>query len=409
MEVTREKPRTTGKKSRKKGWKHSDIKDIEEHLEDERIEERQGGKASEKTDEALFFVDTDFSAQPQLTKKQKRRRERKENESDDDEQPFVSRKEKLRKKLESEEQKNVNEAKLELESAAKTNIWAEETAIEVDSYLESTVKPKKKVPASLLKQDPVLVDAIEVPNAGASYNPDYDDHQSLLQQANAAELAKLKKQNHLNKQVKLVTVDQLKKHAQQYIEEMSEGLAASKRDESDDDDSVEPNCLSDKVSVCPVSADDKKTQKERRRMEQEKEKERQKVLEKEEKSKLQDVFRLKTLAKEIKEEEQQSALRKQKKQKKIEMKKRLPKRVGKYKFEEKSIDVQLSEELTGTFRSFKPEGNLIADRFTSLQKRNLIEPRKPVQKHRKYRLKEYEKKSHKAKCIKEIKKTSNPK
>ena len=42
------------------------------------------------------------------------------------------------------------------------------------------------------------------------------------------------------------------------------------------------------------------------------------------------------------------------------------------------VDVQLGEELSDSFRGLKPEGNLFKDRFTSLQHRALIEPRKPV-------------------------------
>jgi hypothetical protein len=36
---------------------------------------------------------------------------------------------------------------------------------------------------------------------------------------------------------------------------------------------------------------------------------------------------------------------------------------------------QLSEELTGSLKSLKPEGNLLTDRFKSMQKRNIIETR----------------------------------
>ena len=36
---------------------------------------------------------------------------------------------------------------------------------------------------------------------------------------------------------------------------------------------------------------------------------------------------------------------------------------------------QLSEELTGSLKSLKPEGNLLIDRFKSMQKRNIIETR----------------------------------
>lgn len=43
----------------KKNWKkHSDIQDVEDYLEDKRLEERTGGVAAEKEDEQLFFLDS---------------------------------------------------------------------------------------------------------------------------------------------------------------------------------------------------------------------------------------------------------------------------------------------------------------------------------------------------------------
>ena len=52
--------------------------------------------------------------------------------------------------------------------------------------------------------------------------------------------------------------------------------------------------------------------------------------------------------------------------------------------------IQLKEEMTDSLRRLKPEGNLFQDRFKSLEKRNLIEPRVPVRKRRRYKLKETE-------------------
>merc|ERR1711860_311518 len=45
------------------------------------------------------------------------------------------------------------------------------------------------------------------------------------------------------------------------------------------------------------------------------------------------------------------------------------------KYEEPEIDLKLSSELTGNLRSLKPEGNILQDRFKSMQKRNIIETR----------------------------------
>ena len=41
------------------------------------------------------------------------------------------------------------------------------------------------------------------------------------------------------------------------------------------------------------------------------------------------------------------------------------------KYEEPEVEIKLSGELTGNLRSLRPEGNLLEDRFKSLQKRSV--------------------------------------
>jgi len=68
------------------------------------------------------------------------------------------------------------------------------------------------------------------------------------------------------------------------------------------------------------------------------------------------------------------------------------KKFGRYRFEEADLDLNLSDEITGNLRTMKAAGNLLHDRFKSLQKRNIIETRiraKPT----KTKMKKYEKRS----------------
>ncbi|CAG8638653.1 6789_t:CDS:2, partial [Paraglomus occultum] len=67
--------------------------------------------------------------------------------------------------------------------------------------------------------------------------------------------------------------------------------------------------------------------------------------------------------------------------------KRPPKKIGKYRVPKLPIDVQLSEDLSESLRTLKPEGNLFVDRMTSLQQRSIIEPRVPTKARRKRRRK----------------------
>ena len=82
-------------------------------------------------------------------------------------------------------------------------------------------------------------------------------------------------------------------------------------------------------------------------------------------------------------------------QKREEKEKAGMKRVGKFNIPKERIHVQLQDELAESLRQLKPEGSLMKDRFQSFVERNLIEPRMPVAKRRRYRLKTYEKHSYK--------------
>jgi nucleolar protein 53 len=56
-----------------------------------------------------------------------------------------------------------------------------------------------------------------------------------------------------------------------------------------------------------------------------------------------------------------------------------PRKIGRFKYEQRKNDFQLEEELAGSLRTIKPLGNneLIQDRFDSIFRRNLVEPDAP--------------------------------
>ena len=51
------------------------------------------------------------------------------------------------------------------------------------------------------------------------------------------------------------------------------------------------------------------------------------------------------------------------------------KRLGPLKYEDAELELKLSNEISGSLRTLKTEGNILRDRYKSLQKRNIIEPR----------------------------------
>ncbi|XP_057281244.1 ribosome biogenesis protein NOP53 [Pezoporus wallicus] len=73
-----------------------------------------------------------------------------------------------------------------------------------------------------------------------------------------------------------------------------------------------------------------------------------------------------------------------------------PRRVGRLRYQEPALDVQLSHELPESLRVLKPEGSILRDRFKSFQKRNMIEPRERAKFKRRYRLKYVEKRAFRA-------------
>jgi len=62
-------------------------------------------------------------------------------------------------------------------------------------------------------------------------------------------------------------------------------------------------------------------------------------------------------------------------------------RLGKEKLDEKEIEVLLTDQLPKSLRNFNPNVSLLEDRFYSLQKRNMIEPRSFKNYNRRYPLK----------------------
>ncbi|XP_057315543.1 ribosome biogenesis protein NOP53-like [Hydractinia symbiolongicarpus] len=375
-----------GSKKSKKSWrKNTDIADVEEHLKELRRDDRTGGNVTQKNDQSIFYVDKKKN-DPIKTGKTKQI----EAGDEEEEEEYVPRKQKLMQKLKKEMQKERDAAR----KRKVQNIWGQEVMEISNDFLEPTVKkPKvKPVTVGVGKSD---IGAVSIPEPGASYNPDYDSHQELLEKANAIEVKKTMEREKLNRKVKSVSVKELKKQSKLWLKEMSEGLfqevdnTSANSDEGEITDVVKSN-MSNKL----------KTLKTRRKAKTVKEEERERLKLKDVKKKLNDINRIKTFKKEIRKVEQLSATR-QKKRVEEKMKTRT-KRLGRHKYEDQGITVQLSEDLTGSLRELKPTGNLLEDRFKSLQKRNIIEARKPVVPHRRYKKKTYEKRSYRTKTIKEF-------
>ncbi len=270
--------------------------------------------------------------------------------------------------------------------------------------LSQVGKRRRRLPRGLLKKTSAL-SAVEVPAAGASYNPSYQDHQELLYRAWQAEVNKDRRQHKLDYHTTRMFV-KAKKGAIEatWMKEMSEGLRGAldeteeQEAESDEEAEVEDEEEEKAETVEKKSTSKLKTRKQRRKAIQLKVEERKRQISKKAKEQSQDLLRLRTIKKELVTQEKLFAQKRTKRQLQLEKKRLMePVRLSQVTYEAPDVDVKLSEELTGDLRTMRPEGDLLEDRFKSLQKRNVIAPsmKRKATKASKRKIKRLEKRSYK--------------
>ncbi|XP_059058765.1 ribosome biogenesis protein NOP53 [Achroia grisella] len=449
MSVVKKKKHVS--KKNKKAWrKYCDIKDVEDFLEDQRLEERLG-KFDEKPDNELFVVDTqgdkksveDEDVKPIfLSAKQRKRQKLAEipkcyevllpsskvedpNKKRNHVNPVgfkptaLSKITEKRRLTKGTYQKKVQEAKrnrkLELQKKKKMkkaretfklNLWdgdIPEIKGIPETLCEEFISPEAQLhnvlPVQRIRPKPpppktvVTRAAMETPHPGISYNPSYKEHQELLQEVVNHEEKMMKREAHLlrvtNKMFSKVTA---KEKENQWREEMSEGLPqphnpANNPEESDTDNEYK--------AVNPPVQNKKKDHKARRKQkEQIVERERLKR-EKIEKKKVTDLYRLRKL---------QSSIVKTEKLQKEERSKRSSKRIAAaatavpalnaHKVSKKEPDFVDPELLTGDLRQLNAKANLLRERYETLQRRGALAGAKLMMK-KKRKVKRYFKPGHK--------------
>lgn len=223
------KKRKVSKKTKKSWRKHVDIKDVDEFLDNKRLEERLGVPYSERVDSQLFVFD---KAEPvrNTSSKQAARLALKNKEPKcfaslkphtEVPDPISKRNHvKIKKKKEvlknrmlmkiANKKEDCNKKKdFNKKEEIKGDVWTTtkllpETITEWMSSdgIRHTIKhlgvQKRKLPSSLQKK-PSVLPAIEAPHPGTSYNPSYTDHQDLLHQIAQEELKLIKQEEHLDR------------------------------------------------------------------------------------------------------------------------------------------------------------------------------------------------------------------
>nr|XP_060639764.1 ribosome biogenesis protein NOP53 isoform X2 [Anolis sagrei ordinatus] len=435
-----------GPRNRKKGWKRwrgPEAKlgrQLGDWLEENAAELRQlGGPVSEKPNESLFFVDVGSEAKVQKQKHAKHKplkidlvlqpdskvpppkdilshqvpnakklRKRQQLWEKLAEKGQLPRKERL---LQERLRKGPTPKAQPEEAGRGTNpsrgfydIWSESNPLDQalagnDTwFLEQTQKKPVKRPERM-KKKPSQLPAVEVIAPGGSYNPSFQSHQALLLQAHEVEVKRQKAEDKLERQLNFPTAAEAPTQ-ETVFQEQCEGLLEEDSDSEErqegpakpqEDDLPEDSAS---VSTFPrTAAGEKKTERQRKK---EKEAKRLKAREAGEKTarlRRQNLFQLRSIRLQVKQWEAELLRRKKLRKAKREAEANKPKRLGRLKYEDPDLDVQLSTELADSLRRLKPEGSILKDRFKSLQKRNLIEPRERAKFKRKYRVKYVEKRA----------------
>jgi len=443
-EVGAPKPSKASKKNKKSWRKNVDMTEVNEYLEEKRFEERVGGSVTDKADEALFTVDTNVEAELSETKRKRREDkplkcfallnglpgaanpvplrnhtltpEQRENPIVKDvrlrkikegkiQKKHVDRVKDRRKHLEKKEATKA-EAKTRRRTTFDFDLWEDEDGkkneakddklpdkdwVNQEALVQTAIGTNQYVP-KFSKDRTVTsgtkLEAVEVPESGASYNPSLQDHQELLWKAAMVEIDKEKEHQRIERLTTGMFPSKDKApSAESQMKELSEGIVelGDEAEEQENEEEVEKIVIGNKPKTRRQLRD------RRKKIFADQKKEREKDIKKREI----EVARVKSIRKELNKDEVKTQERQEKKKTAAEEKLHGPVRLSNYKYEPKEIEIKLSDELTGNLRNLKQEGSLLEDRFKSLQRRNMIEVRVKQKTVRKLKRKTFEKRSHK--------------
>ncbi|KAI9024023.1 ribosome biogenesis protein Nop53/GLTSCR2 [Hyaloraphidium curvatum] len=380
----------------KKAWrKNIDITEHDAALEDRSNEKRLGGKRlHEIANDSLFVIDAQGDDKERHKLRHFRLRIDEILKPDSKLAPLRPQEPKAgagtKRKLSKAELQKVEKTKAKLartvdakakpsEPSSVADPWApsaeEADPVAVNDYLAPVRTVPVKRPRTFDRRAPSsLAPSVTPSDPGTSYNPTFEDHQRLLQQAVDVEVAKEKQREQV--QQKLAYPPEL-----DLLPEDAEIASLGGEESVDDAGGLEDEAVGSQSAQKRLTKSEKNKRK--RKLEAAAEEESARLRKKQ----AREIAVLPSLLKEIKKKEKANA-RKQAVPRKDESD---PKRLGPYKLKEPSLDLHLTEELSESLRALKPEGNLLKDRFSGLQKRKLIEPRVRVVRSRKYKLRTYEK------------------
>ncbi|TPX34392.1 hypothetical protein SmJEL517_g02951 [Synchytrium microbalum] len=252
----------------------------------------------------------------------------------------------------------------------------------LNEYVKATLPVAVKKPKTVASA-PVDLPAVAIPPPGTSYNPTYESHQELLQLAVDKEESRLAKIEQVKRKLwyppELDLLDD-----ETFFDDQDNA------DDEDDDAAQEGvnGVVATGIIKRPATAEFRKTRKQRLEMAKRVKEEYELEKKRTEKRMNKELNRLGEIKKTL-EQNKSTAEGSETPQPAIQQKHK-QKRLGPHKQKDEPIDVVLTDELPDTLLQLKPEGNTFQDLFLGIQKRELVEPRKPVSKKRKFKVKTYE-------------------
>lgn len=275
--------------------------------------------------------------------------------------------------------------------AEKHDLWADEPPKQVDEWASITVSQPVHRPRSMSHEPNAAAKAapaIAKPHAGTSYNPDYDAHEALLQEAvnnAAAEEEEDQQTKRLRDQWHNVVQEPSGETPMTMpIDEPTEQDDEEENDEGDDMRTKMPGRKSAAQRRREARAKEQQLQAEQRRRQRQ------------QRAAMSELpAHLKALRQRAQARQALVDARRARKLERMQTQGIAGFRVGKHVVPKQRLDVQTGDELSESLRQLKPEGNLFWDRFQNLQARGLVEARRPVMPSRKYKKKEYDRHSFK--------------
>ncbi|CAK0781566.1 hypothetical protein CVIRNUC_005407 [Coccomyxa viridis] len=386
------------KASRKRGkarWRSIDTSEVEAAAAEKSTAERQGKTVESLPNDSLFFIDK-AKAQPEKPRSGKQRAKEKVLRSRaladaSQVQPVVwAPVPKKRKSLGSDRAGEPATAAAQ-GAGGLVDLWGSEPAPTKDEDFEDeaqAIASGKRTPYGYVRpakrrkaEPPRNIPLVEVDAPGCSYNPDREHHEDIVAAAVAEEIQKdinagmrgKGPPKHVSWQPEVDPLLQLQEDAW----------------EEDDDGDAEED-LKASGGHAPARQKGKKTAADRNRAARAKEQDAAVGVKQKLKQQRRDLQNMKLLEQELQDMEAEKTHRRQRRDA-IKAEKALtePPRLGKLKYEKAPVQVLLSSEITGSLRKLKAAPMLAKDRFKSLQKGGIIEPRLPAVQRRRRKGKTY--------------------